>query len=116
MHNLQRGAIRRRRWDSWKVHDHVEEMVTTTVRMKEHVQTMGRHAATVGFLEVTVSVVAMIAIMNGEKLQLLSNLTHLRRGEFTGRGGCGWGLGVLLIQNERVVRHALARRPWIKWR
>jgi hypothetical protein len=62
LHNLQRGTIRRRRWHSWKVHGHsIEVMVMATVRMKEHVQTMGRQAATVVFpdSEVLASVIVI---------------------------------------------------------
>jgi hypothetical protein len=40
------------------VHENGEEMVMTIVQMGEHVQTMGRHAATVVFPEVTASVIA----------------------------------------------------------
>jgi hypothetical protein len=50
LYNLQRGTIRWRRWHSWKEHGHsIEEMVLATVRMGEHVRTMGRQAATVVF-------------------------------------------------------------------
>ena len=47
VHDLQRGTIRRWQWQSWKAHDHIEEMVMATVLRGEHVQTMGRQAATV---------------------------------------------------------------------
>ena len=60
--NLQRGTIRRWWWHSWKVHRHVEEMdqmVTATVRLGEHRQTMGRQAATVVFSEMIASVIAI---------------------------------------------------------
>jgi hypothetical protein len=58
VHNLQRGAIRRRY--SWKVHEILEEMVMATVRMGEHVQTMGRQAATVVVPEVIAIVIASL--------------------------------------------------------
>ncbi len=51
LHNLQRGTIRPRQWQSWKAHDHVEGMVMATFLMGEHVQTMGRQAATIAFAE-----------------------------------------------------------------
>ena len=43
----------------WKVYDNIEEMVMATVRMGEHVQTMGKQAATVVFAEVIASVIAI---------------------------------------------------------
>jgi hypothetical protein len=55
------------------VHELVEEMVMMTVRMEEHVQTMGRQAANVVFPEVIVSVIANASWW--ETVQyLLSNL------------------------------------------
>jgi hypothetical protein len=60
VHNLQREAIRWRRWHSWKVHKHFDEMVMATVRMGEHVQTMGRQAATVVFPEVIAGVIVIV--------------------------------------------------------
>ena len=41
------------------MHDHVEEMVMATVRMGEHVRTMGRQVATVVFPEVMAGVIAI---------------------------------------------------------
>jgi hypothetical protein len=41
------------------VYENLEEMVMATVRMGEHVQTMGRQAATVVFAEVIASVIAI---------------------------------------------------------
>jgi hypothetical protein len=52
----QRGTIHLRQWQSWKAHDNVEEMVMTTVRIEENVQTMGREAVTA---EVIASVIAI---------------------------------------------------------
>jgi hypothetical protein len=46
------------------VYDDLEEMVMATVRMREHVQTMGRQAATVVFPEVIA-----IAIASGWELE-----------------------------------------------
>ena len=46
----------------WKVYDHVEEMAMVTVRMGEHVQTMGGQTATVVFAEV-IAMIAMVAIL-----------------------------------------------------
>jgi hypothetical protein len=45
----------------WRVYENVEEMVMAmaTVRVGEHVQTMGRQAATVVFAEVMASVIAI---------------------------------------------------------
>jgi hypothetical protein len=60
VHNLQRGTIRRRRWHSWKVNEHFEEMVMTIVRVGEHVQTMGKHSATVVFPQAIGSVIAIV--------------------------------------------------------
>ncbi len=45
VHNLQRGTIRQRQWQSWKAYDHIEEMVMASVLIGEHVQTTGRQAA-----------------------------------------------------------------------
>jgi hypothetical protein len=59
IHNLQRVTTRRRRWHLWKVYDNIEELVMATVRMGEHVQTMGKQAATVVFAEVIASVIAI---------------------------------------------------------
>jgi hypothetical protein len=42
------------------VHEHFEEMVMTTVRVGEHVQTMGKHSATVVFPEAIGSVIAFV--------------------------------------------------------
>ncbi len=47
VHNLQRGTIRRWQSQSWKAHNHIEEMAMATVLRGEHVQTMGRQVATV---------------------------------------------------------------------
>ena len=63
VHNLQRGTIHRRQWHSWKVHEHIQEMVMETVQMGEYVrtnETVGREAAIVVFAdsEVIVSVIA----------------------------------------------------------
>ena len=55
---LQRGTIHRRQWQSWKAHGNIEEMVMVTVRMGEHVQTMGRQAATVVLSEVMAMMIA----------------------------------------------------------
>ncbi len=51
VHNLQRERVRRGQWRSWKAHDQIEEMVMVSVLVGEHVQTMGRQAATVAFAE-----------------------------------------------------------------
>jgi hypothetical protein len=59
VHNLQKGTIRQRQWDSLKAHDNVEEMVTAIVQVGEHVQTMGREVATVVFAEEIASVIAI---------------------------------------------------------
>ena len=45
------------------MHEHVEEMVMATVRVGEHVRTMGRQAATVVFLEVIASVIAIAIVI-----------------------------------------------------
>jgi hypothetical protein len=42
------------------VHENLEEMVMATVRMGEHVQTMGRQAATVVVPEVIAIVIASL--------------------------------------------------------
>jgi hypothetical protein len=42
-----------------KVYENIEDMVMGTVRMGEHVQTMGRQAATVVFAGVIASVIAI---------------------------------------------------------
>ena len=63
MHNLQRGTIRRRRWHLGKVHEHVEEMVMATVRVGEHVRTMGRQAATVVLPEVIASEIVIAIVI-----------------------------------------------------
>jgi len=45
------------------VHDSLEEMAMATVRMVEHVQTMGRPAATVVSLDVIASVIAIANVI-----------------------------------------------------
>jgi hypothetical protein len=56
---LQTGTIHRRRWQSWKAHEDIEELVMATVQMGEYMQTMGREAATVVFAEVIVIAIAI---------------------------------------------------------
>jgi hypothetical protein len=55
---LQRGIIHLRQWQSWEVHEDIEEMVMAAVQMGEYVQTMGREAATVVFAGVIACVIA----------------------------------------------------------
>jgi hypothetical protein len=45
------------------MHENLEEMVMETLRVGEHVQTTGRRAATVVFLEVIVSVIANLTVI-----------------------------------------------------
>lgn len=59
--NLQKGTIRRWGSHSQKVHKHFEGTVMATVRMGEHVQTMGRQAVSVVFPEVNVVAIASSA-------------------------------------------------------
>jgi hypothetical protein len=47
VHNPQRGTIRWRQSQSRSAHDNIGEMVTATVRIGEHGQTMCRPAAAV---------------------------------------------------------------------
>ena len=58
---LQRGAIHRWQWQSWKAHEDVEEMVmaTASVLMREYAQTMGREAAIVVFGEMIASLIVI---------------------------------------------------------
>ena len=51
MYCLQRGTIHQRQWESWKAHEHAEEMEMAIFQMgKYYVQTMGsRQTATVVF-------------------------------------------------------------------
>ena len=55
--NASRGSIRRWRRYSWKVYEHVEEIVMMAVQMRECVQTMGGQTATVVFAKVVVSMI-----------------------------------------------------------
>jgi hypothetical protein len=59
MFDLQKGTIHRQQWQSWKGHEYIEEMVMATVRIWEHVQTMGREALTAVSAEVIASVIAI---------------------------------------------------------
>ena len=69
VHNLQRRTIRgirQRQWHSGKLHEHIDVMVIATIGMGEHMQTMGRQAATVVFPEVNASVIAISDTGAGE--------------------------------------------------